>query len=98
MVAFTVKKHDFPWVQIFGFSSLRAFQYICLPLLCSFGPFLGCLKGFLSYFCVRESFLPLKIGKKFKFVFLCFWALKIGFLGLKRYQNDRNIGPAAWRY
>jgi hypothetical protein len=45
-----------------------------------------------------KSFLPLQIGKKYKLVFLRFWALKLGFLGLKRYQKKRNIDPAAWRY
>ena len=34
----------------------------CLAHLCSFGPFLGCLEGFLSNFCVVKSSLPLKMG------------------------------------
>ena len=40
-----------------------------------------------------KSFLPLQIGKKYKLVFLRFWALKLGFLGLKRYQKKCNINP-----
>ena len=54
--------------------------------------FWGVWKGFWAIFVSGSHFYPLK------FFFLGFGALKIGFLGLKRYQNDCNIGPPAWRY
>ena len=60
--------------------------------------FWGVLKGFRAIFVSCSHFCPYKWAKNANSLFLRFWALKLGFLGLKRYQKKRNIDPAAWRY
>ena len=74
------------------FFSFVAFLYIYETLLRCQGGLGGVFYWFYSCFCELQSFLSVKMGKNCLIVFLCFWALFLGFYGHERCQMKGSNG------
>ena len=86
LVAFTIKNMISPGSKFCVFFSFVAFLYIYETLLRCQGGLGGVFYWFYSCFCELQSFLSVKMGKNCLIVFLCFWALFLGFYGHERCQ------------
>ena len=88
MGAFTVKKHDFPWVKILLFFFFEGLPIYMLWPFIEFGTIFGVFWRVLELFLCREVISALTNGQKMQISFFAFLGIKTRFFGSQKVPKE----------